>query len=149
MVTLPTRKEGWERRLNAVLADAITRPYVLGEHDCFRLACRVLEALTGVDRWPDFAGYRTEREALAKIAARGSNFEAAGDWFFGAENRVTPLRARRGDIVAICTPDDGKKHLGVCRGADVVMMAHDGLIARPLSRDAVGAGFYLCAWRVG
>jgi hypothetical protein len=134
------RLEGWEKRLFVEIEAARHKPYALGEHDCFRLACRVVEALTGVDRWPEFAGYTTRREAMRKLAQRGSSFEAAGDWFFGAP-AVNTRFARRGDICCVETVD-GEKHLGVCVGAEVALLAEGGLIHTPLLTC-------LCAWRVG
>lgn len=136
----PPRIEGWESRLAAVLEAARHAPYELGEHDCFRLVCRVIEALTGVDRWPTFAGYRTRGEALRAIATFGSSFEAAFDWFFGAP-AVAVATARRGDVLAIATPD-GDKHLGVCVGAQAAFLAPQGLLFVPTASC-------LCAWRVG
>ena len=134
------RLPGWEQRLDHAIEAARHAPYALGEHDCFRLACRVIEALTGVDRWPQFAGYRTRRQALARIARHGASFEAAGDWFFGGL-RLPALQARRGDIVALATPD-GEKHLGVCVGGRVAFLSEDGLMFLSLDRA-------LCGWRVG
>jgi len=133
------RLDGWESRLNLVLADARTRPYILGEHDCFRVTCRVIQALTGVDRWPDFAGYTTKREAISGIAKYGRTFETAYDWFFG--ERIELNFARRGDIAAIATPD-GEKHLGVVMGKQIYVLYELGLTAVP--RRAAH-----CAWRVG
>lgn len=134
------RLEGWERRLDAVVEAARERPYALGEHDCFRVACRVLEALTGVDRWPEFSGYTTRREAMRKLAEYGSTFEASGDWFFG-DTSIGVRWARRGDICCIQT-EDGEKHLGVCLGAETALLAPDGLTYVPTLTC-------LCAWRVG
>lgn len=135
-----TRLEGWEARLNAVIEAAREEPYTLGRHDCFRLACQVRAALTGVDRWPEFAGYTTRRQALARIAARGSSFEAAGDWFFGSP-RVPAALARRGDIVAFQT-EDGEKHLGVCLGDRVACLLATGLAF--IAPEACS-----CAWSIG
>ena len=135
-----TRLAGWEEALGALIEQARAQPYVLGEHDCFRLACSVIEALTGVNRWPEFAGYRTRREALAKLAAHGSNFEAAGDWFFGAA-RVDVKLAQRGDLLAVQTAD-GEKHLGVCLGAETALLGPQGLVFMPTLAA-------LCCWKVG
>jgi hypothetical protein len=147
------RLEGWERRLYAVIEDARGREYVLGEHDCFRVACRVIEALTGIDRWPEFKGYKTRSEALRNIATRGKNFKHAGDWFFGVEG-MSPLLARRGDIVAITTDEPMRNtegfivssykehHLGVVMGKNCVCLAERGWIELPVKSA-------LCAWRVG
>lgn len=134
------RRDGWEARLLAVIDAARARPYRLGEHDCFRIACQVVEALTGVDRWPEFAGYASKREALAKLAQFGSSFEAAGDWFFGAP-AVSVKRARRGDICCVETTD-GEKHLGVCLGRDTALLGEAGLLYLPTLACR-------CAWRVG
>ncbi len=134
------RLDGWESRLVAVIEDARAQPYVLGQHDCLRIALRTVEALTGVDRWAEFQGYSTKREAMATIARFGSNFEAAISWFFGAPSVDTRL-ARRGDICLVETVD-GEKHLGVCLGRDTALLAPDGLIYFPTLSCQ-------CAWRVG
>lgn len=136
-----TRLEGWEQRLLRVLEDARTRPYRLGEHDCFRVACAAVEALTGVDRWPEFAGrYRTRREALVLLARHGRTFQEAGNWFFGSE-AVDVRLARRGDIVCVRTPD-GEHHLGVCEGERTAVLGEQGLLRLPTL-----AG--VCCWRIG
>lgn len=131
---------GWEDRLAAIVEEARTRPYALGEHDCFRVACRVLEALTGVDRWPQFAGYHTKGEALRLLSKHGASFEAAFDWFFGS-TRLDVRLARRGDLAAIETAD-GEKHLGVCLGVQTACLGEGGLMFVPTLTC-------LCAWKVG
>lgn len=135
------RLEGWEARLLAVVEAARARPYVLGEHDCFRFACAAVEALTGVDRWPQWQGrYATKREALALLARHGASFEAAFDWFFGTA-RVDPRLARRGDVLAI-EDEAGEKHLAVCLGVEAAGLTDSGLVFVPTLSC-------LCAWRVG
>lgn len=135
------RLEGWETRLDAVIEGARTRGYQLGRHDCFRLACSVVCALTGVDRWPEFAAsYATRREALRVIAAWGSSFEAAFDRFFGSPS-VPILAARRGDV-ACYAEAAGELHLGVVLGAHVAVLTPEGLGFVDLAQCR-------CAWRVG
>jgi hypothetical protein len=130
------RPAGWERRLNEILNDARAQPYELGSHDCFRVACRVLEALTGEDRWPEFQGrYTNKRDALKLIAQYGSNFISAFEWFFRSSS-VSVREARRGDLVAIKT-EDGESHLGV-----VTLDGSQGLVYLPVSSC-------VCAWRIG
>lgn len=142
---LPGRLEGWERRYQAVLDAARDTPYELGVHDCFRVACAVVEALTGVDRWPQWAGrYATKREALELLARHGGSFEAAFDWFFGVDHEP-PRFARRGDIVALAEPDSfsrSEKHLGVCTGADAAFTLERGLAFVPVKAC-------ICCWRIG
>jgi len=139
-VVIESRLEGWEIRLDSMVERLRHAPYAIGSNDCFRLACRAIEALTGVDRWPEFAGYTTKREALRRIAVHGASFEAAGDWFFGPPRRA-PACARRGDIVALRTTD-GTKHLGVCMGHRAALISHQGLLFVPIERC-------LCSWGVG
>jgi hypothetical protein len=137
------RPAGWERLLEEILEDARTKPYELGSHDCFRVACRVVEALTGEDRWQEFSGrYKNKREALRLIAEYGSSFISAFDWFFRASS-VSVNEARRGDIVAIRT-EDGEHHLGAVTldGTKAALLGTKGLVYLPVSSC-------LCAWRIG
>lgn len=135
------RLEGWESRLAGVLEWARGRSYQLGEHDCFRVTCRVVEALTGVDRWPQFAGrYSTRRESLALLKQYGSSFDAAFDWFFGVPHESWRM-ARRGDIVK-CVDETGEAHLGVCTGGEIAVLREHGLTFEPLPAA------HHC-WRVG
>lgn len=120
------RLEGWENRLEQVIESCRATPYVLGQHDCFRVACQAVEALTGIDRWPDFEGqYTSRREALLLIAKYGSSFEEAFSWFFCVKP-VSVGEARRGDICAAKT-EDGDMHLGVCLGVDSAFLGPEGL----------------------
>lgn len=137
------RLAGWEERLEKILAEGRTQPYELGSWDCFRVACRVLEAITGEDRWPEFSGrYKTARQARRLLANYGCSFEMAGDWFFHSPH-VDVREARRGDIVAIQTPD-GEKHLGVVTldGAKAALLGASGLVFVPVATC-------LCAWKIG
>lgn len=135
------RLEGWESRLVAVVDAARDVPYALGGHDCFRLACAVVHALTGGDKWPLFAGrYSTRGEAVRHIARFGSSFEEAASAFFGAET-VHPRLARRGDLCAY-TDAAGEKHLAVCMGERVAALGESGLVWLQLR------ACHAC-WRIG
>lgn len=134
------RLEGWEGRLAVALADAEVCPYVLGTHDCLRVACAAVEALTGRDFWPQFAGYHTKRQALAVIARFGRTLGDAVGNVLGVPSS-TPLEARRGDLVLY---HDREHHLGVCTGPRVVVTHEAGLLHIPLDNAGV-----LNCWRVG
>ena len=118
------RLPGWEGRIAEALERARGRPYVLGQSDCFRMACEAVDALTGVDRWPEFAGrYATRQEALALIAQWGPSFNSAFSKFFGVE--PSPMGyARRGDVIKFI---QGDAHLGICNGADVAVLTDAGM----------------------
>lgn len=134
------RKAGWETRLAAVVADARKKPYVLGSHDCFRFSCAAVEALTGKDLWPQWAGkYRTKTQALRLIVEYGGDFTSAFTKLFGTA--PAPMAsANRGDIAEyVCA---GEQHLGVVTGATVALLCEVGVM--PLPRR-------LCnhCWRIG
>lgn len=136
------RREGWESRLAAVLEVARARPYVLGEADCLRTACEVVAALTGVDFWPRFAGYRTKREALVTIARIAPSLGEAVSATLG----VPPMRvfaAWRGDLV-LYRDERGEDHLGISIGPQVALAAAEGWMLIALSHPGL-----LCSWRVG
>lgn len=137
-----TRREGWERRLQDVVQAAQGQPYRLGEHDCFRFACAAVEALTGEDRWAEWAGrYITRHRALRLLHEYGGGgFTEAFNKFFGAEPVVRGL-ARRGDVLEYVDAA-GEQHLGVCIGAEVAVLGEAGLAFVKLSQCRH-------AWRVG
>jgi uncharacterized protein DUF6950 len=136
------RVPGWEDRLAAAIADARVESYALGRHDCFRLACRVIEALVGVDPWPAWAGtYASRREALRRIAEyHEDGFTAAASRFFGGAPQPMEL-ARRGDLCEFID-SEGAPHLGVVLGAEVALLGPEGLVF--VRRDACPHH-----WRVG
>lgn len=135
------RLEGWEMRLDAVLSRARRLPYVIGQHDCFRVACGAVEALTGINLWASWAGsYRTRLEALRRIHAyAGAGFGEAFSKLFAVAPADTKL-ARRGDIVQYV--ERSEPHLGVCVGSEIALLAADGLrfYPRRLGRHC---------WRIG
>lgn len=140
-MTIDVRTEGWEQRLDSVISVAGEQPYEIGQHDCFRVACEVVAALTGVpSRFGEWRGkYHSEREAIGIILARGGFVRAASDWF--GSDPVNVKLARRGDICAY-KDSTRMRHLGVCVGDKVAVLGEGGLLFVPLLQC-------LCAWRVG
>lgn len=135
------RIQGWEARLADVVREARGTAYRLGDHDCFRFACEVVHALTGVDHWTSWAGkYSTEAEALVLIRNHGGSFTGTFSKIFGSAP-IPITFAQRGDIAEI-QDETGQKHLGVVIGADVAVLMDSGL--HFLSRRACTH-----AWRIG
>ena len=136
------RTVGWEARLAAVIEEARYTPYELGTHDCFRVACRAVEALTGVDLWSEWAGrYRTRREALRLIVEYGGDFDGAASRLFRVA-AAAPALASRGDILKYVDPGTREPHLGVCFGRDAAVLGESGLLFVPVSACAA-------CWKVG
>ena len=139
---LLTRRPDWPERLATAVEAARGKPYVLGENDCLRLACAAVEALTGEDFWPRFAGYKTHRQALVTIARIAPSLGEAVTATLG----VPPIRvfgAWRGDIM-LFRDDRGEDHLGVALGRNVLVMAAEGSLHIGLDHPGL-----VCAWRVG
>lgn len=136
------RLDGWESRLAAAIDAAFGRPYVLGENDCLRLACACVAALTGIDYWPRFAGYRTHRQALVTIARIAPSLGEAVTATLGVSPAPT-RSALRGDLV-LFRDDIGEDHLGVCVGRDAVLLSAEGAITTGIDDARL-----LCAWRIG
>ena len=136
------RLPGWEERLEAVLVAAANKPYRIGTHDCLRLACRAVEALTGVDYWREFAGrYKSQRDALRRIRMYGDTLTDAVTVVLGITPKG-PLMARRGDLLTY--RDESGEHIGVCAGATVALMAEGGLVYVALDDASL-----LFSWRIG
>ncbi len=136
------RLPGWEDRLAAVFESARATPYVLGQHDCLRVACAAVAALTGVDYWQRFAGgYATQREAIKVIRSIAPDLGRAVSMITGTEP-VLPLQARRGDLMLYSDP--AGEHLAVCNGATAAVLGPDGLLWLPLDHAGLRA-----AWRIG
>ena len=130
------RTQDWPERLAQTVAWAQSIPYEIGRHDCLIFACKCIEAMTGVDFWPKFAGYKTRREAVETLAKHGSTLEAAAASVIGTE-LLAPLSARRGDLVTF--RDKYGEHLGVCTGHHVAVLGHQGLIHVRLDHPGLGS----------
>ena len=122
-----------------IIETAESKPYVLGEHDCLRLACAVVEARTGVDYWEEFKGYHTKREALVTILRIAPSLREAISKKLGKEE-IPVLMAQRGDIAIY---NDGEEHIGICLGEHIAVLGDNGLIRIPITSDSL-----LCAWRI-
>lgn len=136
------RRNDWPERLTAVIESARKQPYVLGQHDCLRVACAAVEALTEVDYWPRFKGYKTKRQALARIAKIAPSLAEAVTATLAVSPAPT-FSALRGDLL-LFRDDQGEDHLGVCIGRQVVLTAPEGTLLMALDHPGL-----LCSWRIG
>lgn len=142
--TVLKRRQGWELRLVQVVEAARHAPYELGKHDCFRFSCAAVEALTGIDFWPRWAGtYATQAQALRRMVEYGGSFDGAISRLFGVELERWQL-AHQGDVMKYVQSAGARvtPHLGVCLGSEAAVLAEEGLLFVPIS---VCAG----AWRIG
>ena len=135
------RRDDWPERLATVVRAAGRRPYALGEWDCLAFAFAAVAALTDVDHWPAFRGrYGTVPEAVAVIRRHADTLREAFGLYTGLPE--VPLRhAWRGDVLV--WRDAAGEHLGVCMGAEGLLLGPDGLQARPMADPA-----FITAFRV-
>jgi hypothetical protein len=132
------RVDNWPTILFNEIERAQIMPFIWGSHDCALFACRVVEAMTGVDHGASFRGrYDSERGAAVLIKDAGGLRQIATD-AMGAE--IPPLMARRGDVVLILQ-DGERETLGVCIGAECAVPGIDGLMTLPITAA-------IAAWRV-
>ena len=135
MTTTFIRREDWPERLALQVKLAQAKPYELGVHDCARFVCQCIEAMTGVDLWPRFAGYSTLVQAHRVAVKLGGSLPGAAAALL--EVQPTPvLQARRGDIVTY--RDGSGEHLGMCTGAHVAVLGEQGLVHLPLNHPGMG-----------
>lgn len=136
------RYEDWPSRLNAIICEALDRPFAYGEHDCSLFAADVVLALTGVDPAQQFRGkYRTEQAAYRLLARSGGLAAVAQSVAreHGFEP-VLPTLAQRGDVVLF--HNDGRPTLGVVDLAGrIAAPGPQGLAFLPITEA-------IMAWRV-
>ena len=135
------RKEGWELKLDSALQDVVSKPYILGETDCFAGTSDVILEMTDKDILERWRGkYQSFMQAARMI--RGEDYVGVTDWLDQVtQGRIEPKLAQRGDIVA--------RHigrvvpsLGICAGKDALLFIHGlGATYKPM-------GTIEAAWRV-
>lgn len=133
-----TRLPDWRLRLDALVHERTSVPFVWGVQDCALWAADCVLAITGIDLAADLRGHRSARQALRTIRKHGGLFSIATRALGPAAG---VHNASEGDVLLVGM---GKRvALGVMLpGPMVVGPGATGLCAAPLS-DA------LCAWRVG
>lgn len=125
----------------AVIADAMRRPFGWGEHDCVTFAGEGVYARTEVDHLEGIVTWTNAREAAVALRAAGG-LRAAVTSRLGAP--VLPGLACAGDVVLARDPhsDDGRELLALCHGPHLLAPGERGLAILPLTAA-------LCAWKVG
>lgn len=126
-----TRIPHWEQLFAAAIAEAHTRHFAWGSHDCATWAFDLRRDLTaGPDHAALWRGrYTTPLGAVRVMRRLGwSSLEEGARALLGAP-RDTVLLAQRGDLVLGGDPEA----FGVCLGAHASFVGPDGLTYLPLS----------------
>jgi hypothetical protein len=124
------RADGWADRLMTVVAEEMAAPYAPGRHDCFVLACRTVEALTGTQPYADVR-YSTDAGAVKAMRKRG--FARLGDAMEAILAPRAPGHAQRGDIAVVGTDTQARDTLGIVMDGQVIVRVGDSFERRPLA----------------
>jgi len=123
------RTEGWEHRLFEFLQAAARRPFSWGEWDCCKFVHAALEVQA--EATIPHPNYKTKRGALRIIKRHGGFQNMISALAKDLElELVAPLLAQRGDVVMV---DEGEFLVGICAGSNIVVVAEDGLITKPIT----------------
>ena len=132
------RQPGWPLRLNQAIESARGVPFDWTSHNCAVFAADCLAAITGVHVHARFAALMaTERRARAF----GPALAPRVDVVLGAERRVPPVEAQRGDVVLLAIPAPADSALGICVGKTAAAVSPAGLVFIPMARAR-------CAWHI-
>lgn len=136
------RFENWCERLNLFLEDARHKEFKRGQHDCALFVCDAINTMTGVDFGKDLRNtYKTKKEAFEAVRSKGCKdlIQLANKKL--GEPLQTPLKAGRGDIVAVKYGDE--------LGLAVVDLTGRFAVTPSLKKlEFYPAKYWLKAWKV-
>lgn len=127
----------WRPRLVARMAEAASRPFAYGTHDCALFVADALFAMTGHDAAAEYRGrYNTIKSGLKATLKAGCADHV--DVYHQLLQPVAPAFAVMGDIAVI--PMAGSiPALGIFEGGQVIVLRESGLGLLP--RDSATAAF--------
>ena len=121
------RHPGWPLALEYAIEGARHRPFDWTAHNCATFAADCLAAITGVRVHHQFAALMaTERRARAFGPALAHRVDVV----LGADRRVAPALAQRGDVLLLAL--SGYSALGVCSGLSAAAVGPEGLAFVPM-----------------
>ncbi|WP_321289229.1 DUF6950 family protein [Alcaligenes phenolicus] len=121
------RRPDWPEKLATFIETRRERVFSWGEQDCALLAADAVLEMTGVDLASGLRGYKSARDAAARI-------EKAGGMrgFVASLPQKHPGLAQRGDLVLVDL--EGRETFGVVVGNGYWCgPGQDGLVFRPMS----------------
>lgn len=125
------KTQGWQKRLIAYLSECSRSSFRPGKLDCALFFARGVQAETGVDIYSDWPEYRTLKEGLQNMQARGfkDHTEYVASLFPEWES---PLMGQVGDG-AVVEDMNGSPALGIIQGANIYVMGLRGVGLVPLT----------------
>lgn len=122
------KPEGWDKRLNAVIADKVRAPFKWGIHDCCLFALDCVDAQIGTEFAKGIRGkYRSQKGAY-KLLEEVGGYEA---YLRSLGFTKKPIeQAARGDVAFL----GGAMAWSVVVGDKVVATGPDGLVSLPIDK---------------
>lgn len=122
------RREDWAMRLEYVIDSLQHAPFTRGVNDCALFACTCLMAMTDTDIASDFRGqYSTADEAYAMVKDKGHDSLVSLARERVGNEYSTPVKAKRGDMVAVPCPEGEALAIVDLSGEYAVTTGKDGL----------------------
>jgi hypothetical protein len=130
------RQPGWPLALEYAIERARHKPFAWTGHNCATFAADCVAAITGVRVHEEFAAFMaTERRAKAFGLALAPEV----DRVLGADRRIDPKSAQRGDVLLLAL--SGYSVLGICAGISAAAVGPAGLAFVPMETAQ-------CAWHI-
>lgn len=130
------RLPGWPLALECAIEQARHRAFDWTTHNCATFAADCLAAITGVRVHGRFAALMaSERRARAFGPALAHRVDVV----LGADRRIVPALAQRGDVLLLAL--SGHSALGICAGRSAVAVGPEGLAFVPMEAAQ-------CAWHI-
>ncbi|MBL4692498.1 MAG: hypothetical protein JKY92_04135 [Magnetovibrio sp.] len=123
----------------SIIEDELAKPYAYGQSDCFSLACRLVDGLTGSDHFETYgSNYKTLKGAQRALRKQGH--KSLVDFWTEHLTPVVPAMAQTGDLAILHFDGEkrGQEHCAICVGK-FVTKTETGRALFPLS--AVTAAF--------
>lgn len=123
----------------SIIESEMSKPYAYGRSDCFSLACRLVDGLTGSDHFKTYgSNYKTLKGA--QWALRKQGHKSLVEFWTEHLTPVPPAMAQTGDLAILHFDGEkrGQQHCAICVGRFVTKI-NTGQKQFPLS--AVIAAF--------
>lgn len=133
------RFENWPRLLADVLAEKAASEFIWGKNDCCLFIADCVLAITGFDYADEWRGLYQSKEGAEAFVANYGDINGLLDYAIGAENRILPTFAGRGDVVTV----NGAAGIVDDTGRRVALYVDGAGLAR------VSVNKITAAWRIG
>lgn len=124
------RIEGWEKRYSHYLHERRSMPFEWGSNDCMHFVGGGVEAITSLNLYAPYTGYKDEDGAGEVLKKHGGIVSILNTCL--GHSHVNFKAAKRGDVVIVRSPEIIAGLVGDC-GQKIVAVTEDGWVKLPLN----------------